>query len=108
MIMETCAFLHLLLFASAALGRADAQETNVTPQSREDFRAFLEACEESFKSVVGDVHVLRHEIIDSQAGGPYLSTYFYKISSEDGEDRGPYKFECRQSPGERMLLYSEF
>jgi len=72
------------------------------------FTAFKEACRADFESMVeGPVIIVSHTVSDHEPHNAFVSTYQYKVATSDGGQRGPYKFECRQAKGGRMLIYSE-
>lgn len=72
------------------------------------FKAFQDTCRADFESMVeGPVIIVSHTASDHDPSYGFVSTYHYKISNPDGEQRGPYKFECRQVEGGKMSIYSE-
>jgi hypothetical protein len=72
------------------------------------FKAFQEACRADFESMVeGPVIIVSHTVSDHEPPNTFVSTYQYKVAMSDGGQRGPYKFECRQVEGGRILIYSE-
>ena len=77
-------------------------------ERNKNFQHFLVECEKTFKFVVGDsAVVLTNDKFIVDDGKEFVSTYHYQIHDENERPRGPYKFECRQSSGEGMHLYSE-
>ena len=72
------------------------------------FKIFQETCRANFDSMVeGPVIIISHTVSDRELDNAFISTYLYKVATPDGGQRGPYKFECRQVEGGRILIYSE-
>ena len=72
------------------------------------FMAFQDECRATFESVIeGSVIIVSHTVSDHEPNNTFLSIYQYKVTTPDGGQRGPYKFECRQVQGGKMSIYSE-